>query len=305
MNCAALALDAPLNVKVTPRIDGHVSIRYFGEHGERVPRDRSNLVVRAMEAALHLKGLEFTGADFEIYSSVPVAVGLGSSTAAVWAGLIAADRLFRLHLDEKSFFELAAIYESRGENLRAAWYGGFVVCAEEGSELGYQRTVVPENLALSVVIPETSMVLGDQDVKPDKPCRQDAEAHLRRALSFAEFFGQPGSGRTPAPDSSAPALGDKVLPGTEEALRVQTPGLLAVFVCGRGPAVTVLAQGDSAEAVRAVRDCFVQHGAVTRTTEFRPSNAGAREWNAVQPGVTLPLSKGLSALLPKSARVPV
>lgn len=74
-----------MNVKVTPRLDGHVSIRYFGENAERVPHDQSNLVVRAMEAALHLKELDFTGADFEIYSSVPVAVGLGSSAAAVFS----------------------------------------------------------------------------------------------------------------------------------------------------------------------------------------------------------------------------
>ena len=119
-DAAALALDASLNVKVTPRLDGQVNIRYFGENGERVPRDRSNLVVRAMESALHLRELEFTGADFEIYSSVPVSVGLGSSTAAVLAGLLAADRLYDLKLDEKTIFELAAIYESRGDNLRAA-----------------------------------------------------------------------------------------------------------------------------------------------------------------------------------------
>src|SRR5438876_4216177 len=99
--CAALAFDASLNVKVTPRQDGHVGIRYFGENGERVPRDRSNLVVRAIEAALHLKQREFTGADLEIYSSVPVAVGLGSSTAAVLAGLIAANLLYRVELDER------------------------------------------------------------------------------------------------------------------------------------------------------------------------------------------------------------
>src|SRR2546426_6036664 len=58
VNSAAMALEAPLNVKVTPRLDGHVGIRYFGDNGERVPRDRSNLVVRTFEAALHFKGVE-------------------------------------------------------------------------------------------------------------------------------------------------------------------------------------------------------------------------------------------------------
>jgi homoserine kinase len=153
---AALALDAPLNVQVRPRRDGRVNIRYFGENGERVPRDRSNLVARALEAALHLRGLEFTGADFEIFSSVPVAVGLGSSTAAVLAGVLAADRLYGLRLDEKTVFELAAIYESRGDNLRAAWLGGFVAAVEDAAG-AYRRTVVPEDFTLNVVAPQAAL----------------------------------------------------------------------------------------------------------------------------------------------------
>src|SRR5215472_19152945 len=91
VSTATVALDGLLNVKATLRQDGCVNIRYFGENGERVPRDRSNLVVRAMESALRSKGHEFVGADLEIYSSVPVGVGLGSSAAAALAGLIAAD----------------------------------------------------------------------------------------------------------------------------------------------------------------------------------------------------------------------
>jgi len=160
---AALALEATLNVKVNRRLDGHVGIRYFGENGERVPRDRSNLVVRALEAALHFKQREFTGADLEIYSSIPVAVGLGSSTASVLAGLIAASLLYRLELDEKSLFELASIYERRGASLRAAWLGGFVASVENASALdrppaavAYQKSAVPEDFVLNVVVPETS-----------------------------------------------------------------------------------------------------------------------------------------------------
>ena len=151
---ATVALDAPLNVKVTPRQDGHVHIRYFGENGERVPRDRSNLVVRAMESALGSKGLEFAGADLEIYSSVPVGVGLGSSAAAVLAGLIAADRLYHLGLEEKLVFELAAIHEPRSENVRAAWFGGLAsIAGGEASEPGSRR--IAEDFVIEVVIPES------------------------------------------------------------------------------------------------------------------------------------------------------
>jgi homoserine kinase len=300
LDCAALALDAPLNVKVTPRLDGHASIRYFGEDGERVPRDRSNLVVRAMVAALDRKDLEFTGADFEIYSSVPVAVGLGSSTAAVLAGLLAADHLFRLGLDEKALFDLATIYEDRHDNLRAAWLGGFVACAEEDGSMTYRRTVVPENFVLHVVVPETTLALGRSRARSAVDT-----IHLSRAAALGEYFSRPGNGHALAPEPPLPPTCEKNVPGLKEALQVRVPGVLTVFVCGSGPAVGILAQDNARAAITAVQDCFTRHGVGSSVGEYRPSNAGARDWNAVHPDIALPAVRGLGASPQKSPVIPV
>lgn len=289
-----MALDASLNVKVTPRVDGTVGIRYFGENGERVPRDRSNLIVRALEAALHLKGFEFTGADFEIYSSVPVAVGLGSSTAAVLAGLLAADQLFQLDLTEATLFELASVYESRLDNLRAAWSGGFVAGIEEDGALAYRRTFVPENLTLQVVVPETALA--------DKPRAlprggQRAESFLR-AKELAEFFARAGAGGINL-EAPLPPTSEKDVPGLAEALQVRLPGVVSVFICGSGPAVGVFGQGDSADAVEAVCQAFARHGVRAAAFKFRPTNAGAAEWNSVRPDVSVPRLPGLAVTVPK------
>jgi homoserine kinase len=299
---AALAVDAPLNLKVTPRMDGHVNIRYFGENGERVPRDRSNLAVRAMEAGLHLKGLEFTGADFEIYSSVPVAVGLGSSTAAVLAGLLAADRLFRLEFDEKTFFDLAAIYESCGDNLRAAWYGGFVAAVEQDGSRTYRRSPVPENFVLSVVTPAVPLGAGPEPAAPRKPEPNRSLSHVR-AAALAEFFSRPVG--TPEFDALLPPPYLKQVAGLDEALKVGMPGVISVFVCGSGPAVGLLTEGDARGAVAATRECFARQGIPSTWRAFRPSNAGARDWNAVTSEVALPPLKGLAAPARKPPPLPV
>ncbi len=306
MNCAALALDASLNVKVTPRFDGHVGIRYFGDHGERIPRDRSNLAVRAMEAALHLKGLEFTGADFEIYSSVPVGVGLGSSTAAVLAGLLAADRLFRLQLDEKTLFDLAAIYEGRCDNLRAAWLGGFVACLGDGASLTHRRSVVPKNFVLSVVVPETVLAPDTKREQPaDRLSQRCHSGYFDRAASLVDFFAQPGNGKSIDLEAPLPPTCEKKVPGLEEALKVRPGALETVFVCGTGPAVAVLAQDEAAGTVQAVGDCFTREGVRSSVARYLPTNAGAREWNAVPPDLTLPAASGLSASLQKSTPIEV
>jgi len=306
LNCAALALDASLNVKVTPRADGHVGIRYFGVNGERVPRDRSNLIVRAMEAALHLKEFEFTGADFEIYSSVPVAVGLGSSTAAVFAGLLAADSLFELGLEEKTLFEIASIYESRSDNLRAAWSGGFAARIEQEPSGSYRQSLVPENFLLHVVVPETALAVGARRERPSSHLAgKDLTTHFQRAARLAEFFTRAERSQGLDLDSPLPPTCEKRVAGLEEALQVRVPGLLSVFACGSGPAVGILAHDTPSEAVDAVRECFTRRGVATTVAEFRPSNAGAREWNAVHPDITLPAATSLASAGKKSTLIPV
>jgi homoserine kinase len=85
-----------------------------------VPADRSNLCVSAFEALHPADGL-----SFQIRSEIPPAAGLGSSAAAIVAGLCAADHMFEL---DAPVFELARELEGHPDNVAAALYGGFVVC---------------------------------------------------------------------------------------------------------------------------------------------------------------------------------
>jgi homoserine kinase len=288
MNCAALTLDAMFNAKVTPRLDGRVGIRYFGENGDRIPRDRSNLVVRAMEAALHLKGLEFSGADFEVYSSVPVGVGMGSSTAAVLAGLVVADRLYSLGLNEKTLFELARIYETRMDNLHAAWHGGFVACTGDHPQV-LRRTFVPGDFVLGVVTPDLEpSAVAANDGEPAEPVWKDSSFHLDRALTLADLFARHGRGMAAGLEPALPSALRKAVPGLEEALNVSADGVMGVFVCGSGPGVGILSRQTPDQAIRAVRQCFLESGLSSTYGLFRPTNAGALELNTVAPLITLP-----------------
>ena len=88
-----------------------------------VPTDRSNLCVRAFEALHPADGL-----TFRIVSDIPVSAGLGSSAAAIVAGLVAADHMYEL---DAPLFELAAELEGHPDNVAAALLGGFVICTGE------------------------------------------------------------------------------------------------------------------------------------------------------------------------------
>src|SRR3954469_23180272 len=86
-----------------------------------IPLDRSNYVVRAFEALHPADGL-----TFRIVSEIPVSAGLGSSAAAIVAGLVAADHMYEL---DAPLFDLAAELEGHPDNVAAALLGGFVICA--------------------------------------------------------------------------------------------------------------------------------------------------------------------------------
>lgn len=87
-----------------------------------VPLDRSNLCVRAFERLHPADGLSFS-----IRSEIPASAGLGSSAAAIVAGLVAADHLYEL---DAPLLEHAIELEGHPDNVAAALLGGFVICAE-------------------------------------------------------------------------------------------------------------------------------------------------------------------------------
>jgi homoserine kinase len=130
---AALALQLEVEVRETGSFAVHTELN--------VPRDRSNLVVRGFERLHSADTFEFT-----ITSQIPLTGGLGSSAAAVLAGVMAADHLFELDAD---LFEVAARLEGHPDNVGAALEGGFVICAGERRS----RFEPPMGLEAVVVVP--------------------------------------------------------------------------------------------------------------------------------------------------------
>ena len=131
---AALGLHLELEVVETGSFAVHTELN--------VPTDRSNLIVRAFEA-LHPAD-DF---QFRITSQIPLSGGLGSSAAAIVAGLVAADHLFELDAD---LLAHATALEGHPDNVAAALLGGLVIC----QEAGVHRIDVPVGLEALLVVPD-------------------------------------------------------------------------------------------------------------------------------------------------------
>jgi homoserine kinase len=152
---AALALHLELEVEET----GEFAV----ESELPVAKGRENLCVQAFERLHSAEGLAF-----RIGSEIPLVGGLGSSAAAIVAGLMAADHMFELDADVLS---LAGELEGHPDNVAAALLGGFVVCADGGAT----RFDPPTGLeALAVVPGEPVRTRAARDALPSQVPLPDA-----------------------------------------------------------------------------------------------------------------------------------
>ncbi|MCW3033090.1 MAG: homoserine kinase [Solirubrobacterales bacterium] len=135
-DCMAAALSLTLQLEVEE------TGRFAVETALPVARGRENLCVRAFEL-LHPAD-HFT---FRISSEIPLSGGLGSSAAAIVAGLCAADHVFELDAD---LLSLATQLEGHPDNVAAALRGGFVICADGQAT----RFDPPTGLEALAVVPE-------------------------------------------------------------------------------------------------------------------------------------------------------
>jgi homoserine kinase len=130
---AALSLHLEVEVRETGSFAVHTDLD--------VVRDRRNLVVQAFEALHPADDFEF-----RIRSKIPLSGGLGSSAAAIVAGLMAADHLFELDAD---VLALASELEGHPDNVGAVLRGGFVIC----NGTGVHRFEPPLGLEAVLVVP--------------------------------------------------------------------------------------------------------------------------------------------------------
>ena len=148
-----------------------------------LPADRSNLCVRAFERLHPADGLRF-----ELRSEIPIARGLGSSAAAIVAGLMAADHLYELALGRDEVYRHAVELEGHPDNVAAALYGGIALCprTEEGQLPAPVRLEPPEGVEPVLVIPSEEVATADaRAALPADVPHADAVANLAAAAQLA------------------------------------------------------------------------------------------------------------------------
>lgn len=267
----AAALDVHLELEVVET--GSFAV----ETGEiNVPRTRDNLLVRAFET-LHPAD-DFT---FRIGGAIPLARGMGSSAAAIVAGLVAADHLFELGLTAQDFLEKATELEGHPDNVAAAIYGGFVVCSGRGKDLVATRIDAPAGLEAILVIPhaEVSTALAREAIPDELPiadaiCNVTAAAHLALGLSRADF----GLIATGLEDHIHQDRRRHLFPRSMEIVEAASElGAIGATISGAGPTVLVWSGWQETGSVVAALKDRCEGWAEVKRAGFSPFGADVPE----------------------------
>jgi homoserine kinase len=254
---AALSLHMELEVEETGQFAVETELP--------VSRGRENLCVRAFERLHPVEDI-----TFRIHSEIPLSGGLGSSAAAIVAGLVAADHLFEL---DAELLALASELEGHPDNVAAALLGGFVICADGDAS----RFEPPTGLEALVVVPsEAVRTRAAREALPEQVPMSDAVYNVAHAALLTLGLARGDW------ELVARGLGDRLHQqrrahlyprSLELAQRVPALGALGATISGAGPTVLVWCFYEQTGSVAEALAEEVEGWATLLRTPFEPQGA--------------------------------
>jgi len=249
----------------------------FDPGGLDVPTWRENLIVRAFES-LH----PADGIAFRLRSGIPLARGLGSSAAAIVAGLFAADHMFELALSKQEVLARATELEGHPDNVAAAIHGGFVICGRDaGGAPSAVRFDPPSGLEGVIVIPaEEVSTARAREAVPNEIPLADAVANVSAASRLVLGL------QTADLDLVAGGLADRIhqprrrdlYPRSMELVdEAESLGALGATISGAGPTVLVWTTWQDAGKVNEELEARCGEWAEVKRIPFTPQGADVPE----------------------------
>ena len=305
---------------------GDFSVSYRGPNAESIPLDATNLIVKAMQHYAARAKKNLPGARLDVENEIPLGVGLGSSAAAIVAGIVLGAELCGAKLDAAETLRLALEIEGHPDNLAAAVHGGMVVSAVAASAPSAQlgspgaqvaaapgarpgtpaggtgaalndvlvlKTDVSQALDFVCVVPDVPLPTEKaRAVLPAQYSRQDVVANLQRtALLAAAFF----SGKDLSPEMFRDRLHQPyrspLISGIAQCLDFRHDGLAGIFLSGAGSAVMAIANHSAQQIADALVAEFRHAGTGARALLLKADNRGTQVMDKQRVPHPLPLLK--------------
>jgi len=283
-DCFGLALKLYLTARATavPDATEPCSVITTGaQENEALPRNAVNLIYRAMSFATRREGLSLPPVDLRVHNDIPLASGLGSSAAAIVAGIKLGGLLAGRNISDETIQSYATEFEGHPDNVAASLFGGFLAtCTCHDGAVVSAKFFWPAQIRAVVVSPHSQLPTHvARAALPRTVSRHDAVHNLQRSALFISAIAQRRY------DVLWEAMRDRLhqpqreslVPGLAEALALpQTPGLLGIALSGAGPSILALVDDNDDEIGARVASCFEARGIEATIRALEVDNEGSR-----------------------------
>jgi len=284
-DCFGLALQLYLTVRGTamPGAAEQCTVITTGaKENETLPRNAVNLIYRAMSFAARHEGATLPPVELLAHNEIPLASGLGSSAAAIVAGIKLAGLFSNTQISDQTIQDYATEFEGHPDNVAASLYGGFLastVCSD-GSVVS-AKLLWPAHIRVVVVSPNSQLPTHvARAALPRTVSRQDAVHNLQRTALFTaaiaqqryELLWEAMHDRLHQPQR------ESLVPGLAEALAIpRMKGLLGIALSGAGPSIVALVDENDEAIGERVASCFQACGIESTVRMLDVDNDGCRE----------------------------
>ena len=276
-DCLGMALDIWNTVEVTV---GGSGVDISGEGHDSLPKDASNLVHKSVARVFEQLGRDVPEFRLSCHNEIPLARGLGSSSASLIGGLTAGNELCDQAFTEDEILQIASEIEGHPDNVTPALYGGFRIAVNHNGRIISAPVPIPEGLEAVLFIPDVPMPTEEaRGILPPEISRTDAVHNIGRAALLVQAF---TSGDLSLLDI---ATGDvlhqparqAIFPAMKNMFRAaMAVGALGVFLAGAGSTVLALARDKEFTIGYEMADAAAKSGIEGQVKITKPVSQGAQ-----------------------------
>ena len=220
-----------------------VTVTIEGEGASSLPLDEKHLIARTIIATCEKFGHPLVGLELECVNQIPQGRGLGSSAAAIVAGLVLARELSGVDKSDDDLLQLATDIEGHPDNVAACLLGGMTIAwMEDGGLANAVSMNVHPDITPVIGIPSNELSTEKaRGLLPETVSHVDASFNAgRSALVVAAMIGDPRFLLEATEDRLHQNYRDAAYPESMAAVRALRESGVAACISGAGPTVLAL-----------------------------------------------------------------
>ena len=240
-DCLGLAVTIYNELELTLLEENKLVIESTGEGAESIPDDEKNIVWKSARMVIERakQAEKFKGAIIRMKNNVPMSRGLGSSAAAIVAGLVGANAILENPFNKNEILKFATEIEGHPDNVAPAIFGGFTVSVVDKGQVQTFSFLPKIKLKMIVAVPDFQLSTRTaRQVLPKTVAMKDAIFNISRAsmLVAALIQGKEKFLSFAFDDALHQPYRKELVPGMNEVFEsARQAGALGVALSGAGP----------------------------------------------------------------------